>query len=203
MFDDLLNYKLNAIVRGAFSSAKFLKLIQERLLVAEIYRLALLETNFGEQFFFAPVGIDEGGNFEKKKNLLYHSITFFKDLGIEPVVSVLSGGRTTDIGRDDIVDETIDQAIKLVDYFQKESNSIQIFHDEILIENAIKRKSNLILAPDGISGNLIYRTLVHLGSGSAYGAVYLNLDKTIIDTSRVGSLKEIHGALILALALNK
>ncbi|MFX1345221.1 MAG: phosphotransacetylase, partial [Promethearchaeota archaeon] len=61
---------------------------------------------------------------------------------------------------------------------------------------------NIIIAPDGISGNLIYRTLVHLGGGKAYGAIYMNLEKVIIDTSRVGELSEIQGALLLALSLS-
>ena len=81
--------------------------------------------------------------------------------------------------------------------------NITITHDEILIEKAIENKSNLIIAPDGISGNLIYRTLVHLGGGKAYGAIYMGLKHTIIDTSRVGDISEIHGALLLALALSK
>ena len=85
---------------------------------------------------------------------------------------------------------------------KKKYPNIHITHDEILIENAIANKSNLIIAPDGISGNLIYRTLVHLGGGKAYGAIYMGLEKIIIDTSRVGGLSEIQGALILALALS-
>jgi len=48
---------------------------------------------------------------------------------------------------------------------------------------------------------LIYRTLVHLGGGKAYGAIYMGLKKNIIDTSRVGEISEIQGALLLALAL--
>ncbi len=69
-----------------------------------------------------------------------------------------------------------------------------------MIEKAIENKSNLILAPNGISGNLIYRTLVHLGGGKAYGAIYMGIDYNIIDTSRVGDFSEIYGGFILALA---
>jgi len=75
--------------------------------------------------------------------------------------------------------------------------------EEILkLTRQLINKSNLIIAPDGISGNLIYRTLVHLGGGKAYGAIYMGIDKTIIDTSRVGNHSEFYGALVLALALN-
>jgi len=92
-------------------------------------------------------------------------------------------------------------AEEVVAYLRKENPNMSITHDEILIENAISNKSNLIIAPDGISGNLIYRTLVHLGGGKAYGAIYMDIDHVIIDTSRVGNLSEIVGALLLALAL--
>ena len=78
---------------------------------------------------------------------------------------------------------------------------MEINHDEILIEKAIDDKSNLIIAPNGISGNLIYRTLVHLGGGKAYGAIYMDIGHIIIDTSRVGVFSEIYGGFILALAL--
>ncbi|MHA1283002.1 MAG: hypothetical protein ACTSQP_10895 [Promethearchaeota archaeon] len=44
--------------------------------------------------------------------------------------------------------------------------------------------------------------MVHLGGGNAYGAIYMNLERTIIDTSRVGKPTEIKGALMLALAFS-
>ncbi|MEJ2279092.1 MAG: phosphate acyltransferase [Candidatus Lokiarchaeota archaeon] len=95
----------------------------------------------------------------------------------------------------------MNEADKVVQYFKENDPKLLISHDQILIEDAIDNKANLIIAPDGISGNLIYRTLVHLGGGKAYGAIYMNIDRTIIDTSRVGNLSEINGALLLALAL--
>jgi len=56
-------------------------------------------------------------------------------------------------------------------------------HCQILIEDAIKVK-NLIIAPDGISGNIIFRTM-HLVDGCvSMGAPILNLDKVFVDTSR-------------------
>jgi len=113
----------------------------------------------------------------------------------------LSGGRLGDRDRDSRVDESIDIADEVVKSLSLEFSNIVIRHDEILIENAILKNANLIIAPDGISGNLIYRTLVHLGAGKAYGAIYMDIEPIIIDTSRVGKPSEIYGALILALAL--
>ena len=129
------------------------------------------------------------------------SIDQLKSFNISPKVSILSGGRKEDLGRDERVDKTIKEANHIVDFFKKENPKLKIHHDQILIEWAIEKESNLVLAPDGISGNLIYRSLVHLGGGKAYGAIYLGLNKPVIDTSRVGHIDEINGALILALAL--
>ena len=96
--------------------------------------------------------------------------------------------------------DTVDNQ-ELVDIFKLEHPKLEINHNEILIEKAIINKSNLVIAPNGISGNLIYRTLVHLGGGKAYGAIYMGIGHIIIDTSRVGVFSEIYGGFIFALAL--
>ena len=169
--------------------------------ISEVNRLALLETYDGFQFFYGPVGIDECNDIDSKIMFVNKAIHELQSLNIEPKISILSGGRLSDIGRDPKVDKTINIADEIVEHIRKENPNLRINHDEILIENAIYNKSNLIIAPDGISGNLIYRTLVYLGGGKAYGAIYMDLDQVIIDTSRAGNLSEIHGALIIALAL--
>jgi putative methanogen marker protein 4 len=194
--------KVNALIRGSLSSNDFLENIKKQFEVNEISRLALLETFEGFQFFYGPIGIDECNTLDKKQSFLNNAIREFNKFGIQPKISILSGGRKGDIGRDAYVDETLKVAKELVDLFKKENGDLVIFDDEILIEKAIERESNLILAPDGISGNLIYRTLVHLGSGNAYGAIYMGINKIIIDTSRVGKLEELKGALLLAIALS-
>jgi len=202
IFTLLKDKTLSGIVRGSISSSKFLQEFKKTLNISEINRLAILETINGHQFFYGPVGIDECNSFEKKKVFLQKSIEILNHLKIEPKISILSGGRNTDIGRDSYVDETIHAAGELVNYFKKNQPNLTISHDEILIEKAIEKESNLIIAPDGISGNLIYRTLVHLGGGKAHGAIYMGINEVIIDTSRVGNLDEIKGALLLAIALS-
>ncbi len=192
---------INAIIRGNLSSSKFLMHLKHKLNISEINRLALLESFDGKQFFFGPVGIDECNDYQKKIHFIENAIILFQSLDIEPGISILSGGRLGDIGRDVYVDKTITIAKQIVNHLKDKYPKLNIKHDEILIEASLKNKSNLIIAPDGISGNLIYRTLVHLGGGKAYGAIYVGLDSTIIDTSRVGKTSEIEGALILSLAL--
>ena len=202
---DILNYLgkelISCVVRGSLSSSKFLQSLKTSLNISEIGRLALLETYKGQQFFFGPVGIDECNNIKSKKIFLEKAIRILEALKLKPKISILSGGRVGDIGRNPDVDKTINEAKELVDYFKLEHPKLEINHTEILIEKAINDKSNLIIAPNGISGNLIYRTLVHLGGGKAYGAIYMDIGHIIIDTSRVGDFSEIYGGFILALAL--
>ncbi len=203
---EILNYlktnQISCVVRGNLGSTKFLLGLQSILNISEINRLALLETFTGYQFFFGPVGIDECNDYDSKIIFINKAIKEIKALNLESKVSILSGGRIGDIGRNPRVDSSIEEAQKVVDHFRVKSSSLMIEHSEILIENAIAKKSNLIIAPDGISGNLIYRTLVHLGGGKAYGAIYMDIDRAIVDTSRVGDISEIRGALILAQSLS-
>ena len=202
MITYLINNKINSIVRGSFKSSKFLKLLKYSLKVKNIYRLALLETANGEQFFYGPVGIDECNNFNDKQRFIEKSLELFKKLKIKPRISILSGGRIGDLGRNKLIDKTIDDAENLVKYFNSQEPNIEIFHDQILIENSIKNGANLILAPNGISGNLIYRTLIHLGNGKSYGAFYLDTKYPIIDTSRVAPENELNGAFFLASSIS-
>ncbi|MFW9939738.1 MAG: methanogenesis marker protein Mmp4/MtxX [Candidatus Thorarchaeota archaeon] len=202
IFEFLKNNTINSVIRGSLSSNKFLENLKEQLNVEVINRLALLETVDGYQFFYGPVGIDECNNIDDKIEFLENTKKQLELLKIEPIISVLSGGRFGDIGRTNTIDTSIKIGEKTVAIMKERYPNLAINHDEILIENAIKNKSNIIIAPDGISGNLIYRTLVHLGGGKAYGAIYMNLEKVIIDTSRVGDLSEIQGALLLALSLS-
>ena len=201
IFKYLKNNKLNAVVRGNLSTNKFLTNLRKNFNISEINRLALLETYDGFQFFYGPVGIDECNSINDKISFVEKTVKLLMSLKIDPKVSILSGGRLGDIGRDTRVNESISNAEEIVKYLSLEFSNVLISHDEILIENAIQNESNVIIAPDGISGNLIYRTLVHLGGGKAFGAIYLDIEPIIIDTSRVGKTSEIFGALVLALAL--
>jgi len=195
--DDLID----AAIRGSLSSNRFLENIKNLFKIPKVNRLALLETFKGYQFFFAPVGIDEYRDYQSKIDFIESSLKFFHFVGIQPKISILSGGRKDDKGRDNIVDKSLEAAEKIVEFFKNKDSTLQVFNDEILIEKAIENQSNLIFAPDGISGNLIYRTLVHLGGGKAHGAIYLGLEKIIIDTSRAGNVSEIIGAILIALSL--
>ncbi len=132
-------------------------------------------------FFRAPVGGAAGGGGAHKLEFLRLSARLFRQLGVEMEAGVLSGGRMGDIGRSPEVDRTIGEAMEVERLGRLEGFSVT--HCQILIEEAVRTR-NLIIAPDGISGNIIFRTM-HLVDGCiSMGAPILNLDKVFIDTSR-------------------
>ena len=195
---------LDAIIRGGLSSSEFIKEVKNLGKYEKINRLALLETNSGKQFFFAGVGIDEINDFDQKLELMQNSIFFLKKVGITPKIAILSGGRNSDLGRDSWIDENIKNSQQLEKKLKELYPDINVKHYQILIEQAISDDANLILAPEGIAGNLIYRTLIHLGGGRSYGALYLKSyikNKIIIDCSRVAPKFEIEGAFYFALGV--
>ncbi|MGQ9720237.1 MAG: methanogenesis marker protein Mmp4/MtxX [Candidatus Jordarchaeum sp.] len=197
----LISGEADSVVRGSLPASDFLKQVKTHFKAEKLRRIALLESANGHQFFFAPVGVDEGKTVQEKIDFTTEGVNLLQKLGITPKVAILSGGRTGDLGRDPVVDKTIKDAEEAVKKIKEKNITQNIKSYQILIEDAIKEKTNLILAPEGISGNLIYRTLIHLGNGKSYGALYTNLPKTIIDTSRVGPVNEYQGAIIFACAL--
>jgi predicted methyltransferase MtxX (methanogen marker protein 4) len=111
--------------------------------------------------------------------------------GLQKKTGVLSGGRLGDLGRHAAVDRSLADA-ELV------ARLTGADHREILIEEAIQDCS-LLIAPDGITGNLIFRTLVFLGGGIGHGAPVVNIRKIFVDTSRASP--DYANALLLAAKL--
>lgn len=187
--------EIDGAVRGTLSATATLKKLKSALKIKKLYRVALLETAEGVSFFLAPVGIDEGNSVENKIELIKRGVEHFRRFGIEAKVGILSGGRFEDKGRDEHVDRTLMEA----EFVTKRvcNMGINAKNYSILIEDAIK-EANFIIAPDGISGNLIFRTLVFLGKGHGWGAPVL-MDKVFVDTSRVK--EDAARAIMLASAL--
>jgi len=194
--DILASKEVDAAVRGTAHASETLAHLKEVLGMDKLHRLALLTTNDEIPFFLAPVGIDEGNDVADKIEFIRLAVEHTRRFGIEPVVGILSGGRLGDLGRNRRVDRTMADA----DFVTNRVRELGITanHYSILIEDAIK-EANFILAPDGISGNLIFRTLVFLGGGDGIGAPVLMDDYVFVDTSRVGG--HYTKAIMLASAL--
>ncbi|MEX2680419.1 MAG: hypothetical protein Q6373_002375 [Candidatus Sigynarchaeota archaeon] len=203
MISDLKAGKVHAIIRGQLSSSTFLAELKRQFNLKHTYRLAMLSTAAREDFLFAPVGIDEGGDSEQKEILIELATELLQKIGIVPSFYLLSAGRLDDAERSPRIRDSIASTIRLVEKLKLQHPSLAIQHGEILIEDAFEKGANTIIAPDGISGNLIYRTLLHLGGGHSHGAFYLGpgFPGPVMDTSRVGTVEEYAGAIVLALRL--
>jgi putative methanogen marker protein 4 len=191
----LVKGDIDGAVRGTLSATKTLSELKSSLGLTKLFRIALMETVDRTPFFLAPVGIDEGNSVEDKIILVKRGVEHMNRLGIESSVGILSGGRFEDRGRDETVDRTLVEAETVTQRLK--NMGINATNYSILIEDAIK-EANFIIAPDGISGNLIFRTLVFLGGGHGYGAPVL-MDKVFVDTSRVK--EDAARAIMLASAL--
>lgn len=179
LIDMILNKKVDAALRGSLSASNIMSVLRKKY-GNEIYRASFLEAQ-GHKFLFAPVGIDEGDTLDDKIKIIELGAEFLLKIGIEPKIAILSGGRPQDIGRSPKINNSIEEGAKLEKIIK---NKYLVKHYFILIEDAINDKANFILAPDGISGNLIFRTLIFLGSGKSHGAVTLGIDEIFVDTSR-------------------
>lgn len=188
---DLQNKNISAAVRGTLPANLTLRVLKEAYAVSELERIVLLETASGKKIFLAPVGVDEGWTLLQKISLIEKGREIAIRAGLSGQVGILSGGRLGDVGRHPIVDRTMADA-ELV------SRITGARHYEILIEDAIT-DCGLIIAPDGISGNLIFRTLVFAGKGASHGAPVVNITNIFVDTSRVNP--DYTNALILAASM--
>ena len=173
--------EVDAAVRGDLSANQAMAEVKSQFSLEHLLRAALMQPKGGRMFFLAPVGVDEGWGVVQKLEFVRYSAALFRQLGIEMEVGMLSGGRMGDIGRSAEVDRTIQEATEVERLGRSEGFDVE--HCQILIEEAVRTK-NLVIAPDGISGNIIFRTM-HLVDGCvSMGAPILNLDRVFIDTSR-------------------
>ena len=191
LVDDLMKGTIDAAVRGTLPANATLQALKRAAGVDRLERIALMETAGGKKFLFAPVGIDEGWTVADKLELIRKGKTIARRFCLPEKVGVLSGGRLGDIGRHEQVDRSMADA----ELVARLSGAV---HCEILIEDAVE-SCGLIIAPDGISGNLVFRTLAYLGAGFGHGAPVVNIDKIFVDTSR--AQPDYTNALMLAASL--
>jgi len=191
LIDDLMAGRIDAAVRGTLPANATLKALKKAAGVDHLERIALLETVSGKKFLLTPVGVDEGWTVEEKLELINKGRNIAKRFGLPEKVGVLSGGRLGDVGRHPQVDASMADA-------ERVARLGDATHCEILIEDAVET-CGLVIAPDGISGNLVFRTLVFLGGGHGHGAPVVNISRIFVDSSRASP--DYANALLLAASL--
>jgi len=184
--------EVDGAVRGNLSATRVIRKISKTFEV-RVRRLSLLALP-DWSFFLAPVGIDEGDSISDRLNLAVQGAKYLESMGVEAQVSILSGGRLEDLGRSDRVDRTLAEG-ELVARLARDAG-VRAVHRGILIEDC--RGDDLIVAPDGISGNLVFRTLMLLSGARGFGAPVL-MDPVFVDSSR--ARRSFVGPVALASAL--
>ncbi len=192
LVDLLARGEIDGAVRGNVSAARAMNAL-ERWMGRKVKRMAFMAAS-GWHFLLGPVGIAEGDSVADFLDIASGGSELLRRLGVEPAISILSGGRLEDMGRSPRVDKSLEQG-ELIAALAREKG-MNAVHKGILIEECWG--DDLILAPDGISGNLIFRTLLFLGEGQSFGAPAL-IDEIFVDSSR--SRSEFTGPIMLAAAL--
>lgn len=172
---------VDAAVRGSLSSLSAMAELKQAYRKKNVMRAAILEDSCGKSFVLAPVGIDEGRTRASRKALAIATLDYFARIGITLRVGVLSKGRLEDSSRGRDIARSIADSEELAADLMNAGNFAK--HYGILVEDAIK-ECDLIVPPDGVSGNLMFRTLHFVGGRRAFGAPVVNIPRIFVDTSR-------------------
>lgn len=194
-----LDDRIDAVIRGSLPASHIMQELKKHY--PNLSRATYINGDDYE-FLLSPVGIDEGTNVEERFEIAKNCIDFLKKVGKKPKIAILAEGREDDFGRGKEVSNSITESKKLTKMIE-ENTSEEVENYFILIEKAINSKSNIIIAPNGRVGNIIFRTLVLLSSWPSYGAVTFGIDRVYIDTSRDQSIDGYVRSLILANKLSE
>jgi putative methanogen marker protein 4 len=193
----ILDENVDAVIRGSLPASSVMKQLKTKF--SDISRATYVN---GEniEFLLTPVGIDEGTTIDDKLKIAIHCGEFLKKQSKKPKIAVMASGRKGDYGRSEEISRSIDESEMLTDLI-RQNTDFDVINHYILIEKAIKDKCNIIIAPDGIIGNIIFRTLVLIDSWPSCGAVTFGINSIYIDTSRDQNTKGYLRSLKLAYKL--
>lgn len=190
--------EIDAAVRGTLGASSAMSELKKRFGLLRIMRSAVMGRNSSQPLWMlAPVGIDEGRTVPERLEVAMLSARLYAELGGLPQVGILARGREEDAGRGDEIRRSLEEGLELCRLVR--AQGAQAYHFGIEIERALGQ-ANVIIAPDGVAGNMIFRSAHYLGGMPAYGAPVVNLcDAVFVDTSR--AKKDYSGAIALAAAL--
>ena len=190
----ILDNNVDAVIRGSLPASNVMKELKAKF--SDISRATYVNGD-NIEFLLTPVGIDEGKTVEDKFKIAVECGKFLKKQSKNPKIAVLASGRKGDYGRSEEISKSIDESEELTKLI-KEKTDFEVTNHYILIEKALKDKCNIIIAPDGIIGNIIFRTLVLVNSWPSCGAITFGITGIYIDTSRDQNIKGYLRSLKLA-----
>ncbi|NIP34635.1 MAG: phosphotransacetylase [Thermoplasmata archaeon] len=189
--------RVDAAVRGTLPSNEAMQALRDASGAGSTLRVALMGLLDGNAFLLTPVGIDEGRDMAERWTLLKGAARLAVSLGQEPNVAVMSMGRPEDARRGEEIALSHRECESLRS--AAEAEGIIATCTGIQLERAVK-DHNVVLAPDGVTGNLVFRALHLVAGHESWGAVAMGvLPLVFVDTSREKT--DYLGALHLARAL--
>lgn len=188
--------RVDAAVRGTLPSSEVLSELRQAFGLASVMRVALLADRTGRPFMLAPVGIDEGRDMFERMKLALAARDYFGRLDWTLSVGVLSKGRMEDAERGPDIRTSLDEGEELAS--ELVAAGIDARHYAILVERAVAER-DLVISPDGVSGNLMFRTLHLVGGCEAFGAPVVNMGRVFVDTTRAKA--DFSDAVVLAAGL--
>lgn len=184
LVDLLKEGKVDAAIRGNLSAGKLLPKLRLSFDCPNLYRITFMEIK-GRPLMLAPVGIDEGDTLDDLVTFAKKGEEIANFLGIPYKIGVISGGRIEDLGRSPKVDMMLSLSNSLTQ--RLEGLGIMVENFGIEIEKAVESDISMLLAPDGVIGNIIFRSLVLVANIDSFGAYASALPKVYVDTSRAKS----------------
>jgi len=181
LVDLLKGGAVDAAVRGNLGSRTLIPLLRSEFRKKNLCRVTLLEIS-GRVVMLAPVGIEEGDSAKDLLSIAQNCLKLSSSLHIGYKIAVISGGRLEDKGRSPRVDRMLRSSESLVEMLRGLNFCAENYGIEL--ERAIEGDATLVLAPDGITGNLIFRSLVLVSNVESFGACATALPKPYVDTSR-------------------
>lgn len=178
----LMDGDIGGAVRGTLDASRLFPVLKEACGSGPTGRAAMLERGDGGALLLVPVAIDEGRDLEERWRLLAAAASTVSALGEEPRVAILSKGRAGDASRGEDIARSLEECRALRE--RCEEAGITAICSEVLVERAVD-EGNVLVAPDGVSGNLMFRVMHYLGGMEAWGALALHLlPRVYVDTSR-------------------
>lgn len=160
----------SVIFLGARPSNDIYDQIKTETGAEKIFRLSVFLTHKEKLLFTTPAGPDMNSGLEDLEFCVKAGMPLIQNLGIQPEIGIISGGRSGDLGRN----ETVDQTILGAEALEKKLNAegISAKHYTILIEDAVK-EANFLILPDSLSGEMILKTVAGVGEGVEIGNILL------------------------------
>jgi len=200
LFDILKENNVEAIIRGQVKASPFRDCFNSyydgKIDPGDAF-VSVLEDSEGRIFLLSPVTNNRGWIKEDKIMLINASAGLLGKLGMPVKIGILCFTREEDLSYDkDFIKETFREANEIVDLF-KEKYDIKNYG--IDFEIALAEGCNIIIEPNGGTGNQVLRTLVYLDAVRNYGIPLLNADRVILESMH--NLEDFLDHLLLAAAL--